>query len=326
MSNNAVNPHSFQGKVARANPNLICTAKADAVRVITVKDLLQTKLRIPIFQRRYCWAREQWRTLLGDVSKVAKGLKSTHALGRITCAVKPDSPYEGLVIDGQQRHTTCVLLLASLRDVMLQRNPSESIIADINRLLFPDHAALASWTSSKLAASLETKKTILVDEGEELSFAAVVPTYCDRASFYVATLPPDLAPAGISCSQSNPSTRCSSGNSSMHEVHGGGAKRLQQSVAWRRPAEAKAYFLQELQSRNDEELRALATAMLGGLQWLYFPITISSNSNSTDGTDDLAIIFERLAQRDATCCRPHRRSEYADMGAADFVRNLVCTL
>jgi hypothetical protein len=84
--------------------------------------------------------------------------------------------------------------------------------------------------------------------------------------------------------------------------------------------------LQELQSRNDEELRALATAMLGGLQWLYFPITISSNSNSTDGTDDLAIIFERLAQRDATCCRPHRRSEYADMGAADFVRNLVCTL
>ena len=94
-------------------------------------------------------------------------------------------------------------------------------------------------------------------------------------------------------------------------------------LAWRRPSEAKAYFLQELQARNDEELRALTAALLGGLQWLFFPITMSSSSNSNDGTEDLAVIFERLAQRDATCCRPHRRSEYADMGAADFVRNLV---
>ena len=214
MSSNDVNPHYFQDKVARANPNLICTAKADAVRVITVKDLLQIRLRIPIFQRRYCWSREQWRTLLGDVSRVAKGLNSTHALGRITCAVKPDIPHEALVIDGQQRHTTCVLLLASLRDVMLQRNPSEPMIDEINRLLFPDSKALASWATARMANSLAIEDTILVDDGEDLSFAAVVPTYCDRVSFYIATLPPDLAPAGISGTQASTHSSSSNGTSS----------------------------------------------------------------------------------------------------------------
>jgi len=66
------------------------------------------------------------------------------------------------------------------------------------------------------------------------------------------------------------------------------------------------------------DLASLANAVLFGLQWLLFPITIQGNA---DGTEDLQVIFERLAQRDATFCKPHRATEFADMGAADFVRN-----
>jgi hypothetical protein len=299
-----LSPELFQNKVALANPDLICTAKADAVRVVSVECLLQLQLRIPMFQRRYCWSRDQWRTLLGDATKVAKGNKPSHALGRITCAVRPNGPSDVLVIDGQQRHTTCVLLLAALRDVAAARNPAAPVVVEVNRALFPDAAALAAWATAKKAASSDRSGAITLDEGEELSFAAVVPTYCDRASFYAATLPPALAavPAGLS---------------------GEGVV----ASAWRRPAEAKAYFVCELQPRGDAELNALATAVLQKLEWLFFPITLGPTSSqgqiAADGTADLGVVFERLAQRDATWCRPHRATEYADMGAADFVRNLV---
>jgi len=35
------------------------------------------------------------------------------------------------------------------------------------------------------------------------------------------------------------------------------------------------------------------------------------------------VIYERLAVRDATFCKPSRATEFASMGAADFVRNLL---
>jgi len=65
----------------------------------------------------------------------------------------------------------------------------------------------------------------------------------------------------------------------------------------------------------------LADVVLNKLEWLFFPISV--NRNYQDGTEDLQVIFERLAQRDATFCKPHRNSEIASMGAADFIRNLL---
>jgi len=52
-----------------------------------------------------------------------------------------------------------------------------------------------------------------------------------------------------------------------------------------------------------------------------FPRSMSGNRQ--DGTDDLQVIYERLAVRDATFCKPQRATEFASMGAADFVRNLL---
>lgn len=75
---------------------------------------------IPIFQRDYSWAPVQCEQLLQDVLKVAAGPDSAiHFLGSVVYidgehmdAVFP----KWLVIDGQQRLTTCTLLLLALRE------------------------------------------------------------------------------------------------------------------------------------------------------------------------------------------------------------------
>jgi len=69
-------------------------------------------------------------------------------------------------------------------------------------------------------------------------------------------------------------------------------------------------------------LNSLADVVLHKLEWLFFPISVNGVFED-DGTEDLQLIFERLAIRDATFCKPSRATEFASMGAADFVRNLL---
>ena len=46
-----------------------------------------------------------------------------HSLGRITCvSVKGKSSTQLTIVDGQQRNTTVILLLATIRDVALSRS------------------------------------------------------------------------------------------------------------------------------------------------------------------------------------------------------------
>merc|ERR1712157_233060 len=53
----------------------------------------------------------------------------------------------------------------------------------------------------------------------------------------------------------------------------------------------------------------------------YFPVDYKNGRN--DGTEDLMVVYERLAIRDATWCKPHRKSEYMSMGGEDMIRNLL---
>ena len=264
----------FSAKVAQANDRIICGSSVDAVKTLPMGRILARRLRIPFFQRRYCWSEPQWATLLRDVEACGG---AGHALGRLTCAVEADGRL--LVIDGQQRSTTCALLLAAVRDAPAADG---ALHARINNVLFPDGGALARWRASKGGAAAE------IGDGEALDFAAVVPTHCDRAAFYEAVLPRGARAA---------------------------------TSAWRRPAEAKAYFLDALARKSAAELGRLCDAIVDGLTWLLFPIR--AGEGRADGTEDLFVIFERLARRDATFCRPGRAAEYASLGPADFARNRV---
>lgn len=280
---------AFLQNMMNANDKVICTAKGNDVRRVSIAELLQERLRIPIFQRRYCWGKSQWETLLADALTVVDGMKEKHSLGRITCVKGDTVSGDGrlLVIDGQQRNTTCSLLLAAIRDVALAEHSQdascEGLASRLDSFLFPDTLAFEAWL-------LQSKESRKISDGIALDFAALIPTYCDRASYFTALLPP-CADAEESCAE------------------------------WRRPWEAKSYFVGELRAFSPERLVRLAETVLHKLEWLFFPLEM--NNGYKDGTEDLQIIFERLAIRDATFCRPSRDTEFMGMGAADFVRNLL---
>ena len=119
---NKDNAASYLEQLKKANQNVICTSKGTKVGKVTPEFLLRQGLRIPLFQRRYCWTAVQWNQLYRDATALADGRSSSHSLGRITCV----ETGEGLVvIDGQQRNTSCVLLLAAIRDVCLKHSLEE---------------------------------------------------------------------------------------------------------------------------------------------------------------------------------------------------------
>lgn len=75
---------------------------------------------IPIFQRDYSWTQAQCEQLLQDILRVANAPETAiHFLGSVVYVDSEQSDAvlpQWLVIDGQQRLTTCTLLLMALRD------------------------------------------------------------------------------------------------------------------------------------------------------------------------------------------------------------------
>lgn len=75
---------------------------------------------IPVFQRQYSWTETQSSQLLGDVVRVARRPRgATHFVGSVVYVASGDHSAvlpQWLVIDGQQRLTTCTILLAVLRN------------------------------------------------------------------------------------------------------------------------------------------------------------------------------------------------------------------
>ncbi|QZY28830.1 DUF262 domain-containing HNH endonuclease family protein [Nocardioides coralli] len=89
---------------------------------------------IPTFQRRYTWRKEQWEQLWNDLL-IEYGLEHPddpealygHFLGSVVLhpALGPASTLmRHQVIDGQQRLTTILILLAALRDVRKEADPT----------------------------------------------------------------------------------------------------------------------------------------------------------------------------------------------------------
>eukprot|EP00930_Biecheleria_cincta_P102487 TRINITY_DN94227_c0_g1_i1.p1 TRINITY_DN94227_c0_g1~~TRINITY_DN94227_c0_g1_i1.p1 ORF type:complete len:450 (+),score=60.46 TRINITY_DN94227_c0_g1_i1:49-1398(+) len=286
--------HLGLNALAAANRNIICTAKRDSVRKISMRDVLATShLRIPMFQRRYCWGPVQWNLLLGDAIA-----KLGHELGRLTLYELPNkadaSRCELLVSDGQQRCTTSLLLLAAIRDDALELGVEGSkLAASLDDVLCADKAGLIAWRDSSGRN---------VASNNDLPFLALSPTYFDREAFYTALLPFDSAQFWTD--------RCSTGASSA------------------RPLEAKRHFRAELQLRltlerkNQSEAVAFLSRVAEGVlsfSWLYFAISLQ------DSTEDATIIFQRMAFRDEMLRRhfAQRPDEGVNLGDSDFVRSLL---
>ncbi|MBP9820401.1 DUF262 domain-containing protein, partial [Candidatus Woesebacteria bacterium] len=84
----------------------------------------QLQFVIPIFQRDYSWTTSECERLVSDVLTVADAPDGAiHFLGSVVWvgSERGDAVLsQRLVIDGQQRLTTCLLLVLALRDHLKQ--------------------------------------------------------------------------------------------------------------------------------------------------------------------------------------------------------------
>ncbi|TAE15032.1 MAG: DUF262 domain-containing protein [Bacteroidetes bacterium] len=120
---------------------------------------------VPLFQRAYSWDRKEWSMLWEDIFELCETdseKRRPHFIGSMvtmqTVSV-PEGVAKYLLIDGQQRYTTILLLLSALRDVALRNNDERF--------------------------ANEIKKRFLVNEFEQGSdFYKLQPTQTDRKTFH----------------------------------------------------------------------------------------------------------------------------------------------
>jgi alkylated DNA nucleotide flippase Atl1 len=101
----------------------------------TLSGVLEGKkqYQIPLYQRVYSWGKRQLEQLWSDVVELGRVLndepQSSHFIGSLVLASSPDFGAIGvnkfLVVDGQQRLTTLTLLLAALRDHLIETGDIE---------------------------------------------------------------------------------------------------------------------------------------------------------------------------------------------------------
>jgi uncharacterized protein with ParB-like and HNH nuclease domain len=93
---------------------------------------------VPLFQRRYSWNKKQWDVLWNDLIEVyGEETERDHFMGSIVTAPTssvPEGVSQFLLIDGQQRLTTFLLLLAAIRDVA-QKEKAGSLGPEIEETL-----------------------------------------------------------------------------------------------------------------------------------------------------------------------------------------------
>ncbi len=112
----------MEGKISPGNAG-ICIDAFDNARVLSSNQGKRiSKLWIPIYQRPYCWGREQVNDLLRDLCEAWRDDKvDKYYLGTISLVARPeDSGFD--VLDGQQRLTTLTILCAYFKN----RTPLEN--------------------------------------------------------------------------------------------------------------------------------------------------------------------------------------------------------
>lgn len=103
---------------------------------------------IPIWQRTYSWEEQQWIDLWDDImdlnEKLQKGETAQHFMGPIvlkTQEQKVGGITRFVLIDGQQRLTTLLLICALIRDRAKEHPKNDSLITEIEGdFLFNGHA------------------------------------------------------------------------------------------------------------------------------------------------------------------------------------------
>jgi len=114
-------------------------AQSTNVQFLTIDQMLkECKVHtIPVYQRRYCWTERQctrlWQSI--DTMRQAEDDVNNHSIGRLMLWEQPSGAR--MVLDGQQRLTTLVLVFAALRDRVKELDggkPAVKFAAELHRL------------------------------------------------------------------------------------------------------------------------------------------------------------------------------------------------
>lgn len=115
--------------------------EATAVNTIAWLSADETTIVVPVYQRQYRWDIGGCEKLLSDIRAVAaSGNAHTHFIGSILSTQNTDTTDDAelVLIDGQQRITTLMLLIAALRHTVLNqpdRVGDPGIADELNRVL-----------------------------------------------------------------------------------------------------------------------------------------------------------------------------------------------
>lgn len=106
---------------------------------VVFQSLLNGKIqyRVPLFQRTYSWDGEDWQRLWDDLLDIydLTELRS-HFLGAVVTLPIDSGPEDAakyMLIDGQQRFTTLLILLAAIRDLAREGDPTAVLAAQIDQ-------------------------------------------------------------------------------------------------------------------------------------------------------------------------------------------------
>lgn len=111
---------------------------------LSLAKLLDGRLfRIPEYQRAYSWTSNERKDLFGDITKIhAKGPDEAHFMAAVVCLRRKklilgtDEFQDVEVVDGQQRLTTLIILLNTIKLALDENNKSEAKLAqELNKLL-----------------------------------------------------------------------------------------------------------------------------------------------------------------------------------------------
>lgn len=101
--------------------NKLAELKFDHLGIGTM--IHREQLRVPPNQREYSWTKDNVDDLYRDIADAIADHKSIYFLGTVVLATPDDQNPE--VVDGQQRLATTTILLAAMRDFMLENNDPE---------------------------------------------------------------------------------------------------------------------------------------------------------------------------------------------------------
>lgn len=107
------------------------------------------QMRVPVWQRRYSWEREQWEALWEDLSRLQREPGLTHFIGSVVVRVieHPDSGMPDIadqfeLVDGQQRVTTLTLLRTAIRDRLVMLQGADQLAVLTRQMLINDEKRL----------------------------------------------------------------------------------------------------------------------------------------------------------------------------------------